>query len=381
VDSKDFAWEACPQGLLRQLKRDLEIEGPDLAGALKRRFGSPPSESFVKSCWPTIRDKWVIKTPAVRTSVVSDLRTKGLGRADVKVTTARGEVAYLRSCRNSPALRSIVLRHLVAANGADETVKSPVATRSAATRRAQSTTGDAWSAFAGVLALTLAQMEVDQYLVLNPRSRKNLYVQFALQGPSGVRMETVSNNFLPEWERLEERDLVLMGELGWNPPTRGKGKGKDIGGSPNFYRDWPLPVHFEEISELTVRTLRDVLDVRHPGLLSYRAFTKGDGEIILPNLGIVREARPPRNVDSATTPAPANPEDLLAQVQEVMKKVIGADTIVVDADGDIPVQCERVVTYVRVQKDAPVVTVFAPVIWDMGTHPTSCKSSMASTSR
>jgi hypothetical protein len=52
-----------------------------------------------------------------------------------------------------------------------------------------------------------------------------------------------------------------------------------------------------------------------------------------------------------------------------MKKVIGADTIVVDADGDIPVQCERVVTYVRVQKDAPVVTVFAPVIWDMGTPP------------
>ena len=363
----DFAWGSLPQGFLRQLQRDLGLEGRDGAGALAKKFGTPPSDDFVRLCWQTIRDRWVAKNPTVRKSIVADLRARRLGDFEARVTTAKGEVAYLRSCRNSAALRDIVLAHLLAANNELGIVKSPVAKRSTTKRRTSSTAAEAWDSFANVLALTLAQMDVDQYLSLSLREKKDYYVQFALQGPSGIRMETVSNNFLPEWERLDEHDLALLGELGWNAPTGGKSK--DIDGSPNFFLDWPLPVHYDEISELTARTLRDVLDVRHPGLLSYRAFAKGGSEIILPNLGVVREV-PPAKVDK-TSPAagPATIEDLLSAVKEMMKKLLGIDTIVTDADGDIPVQSEKVVTYVRVQKDAPVVTIFAPVVWDIGSPP------------
>lgn len=366
MSASDFTWEAYPQGLLRQLQRELRLEGDDPVEALAKRFGTRPSDEFVKTCWQSIRDRWVIKTPAVRKSIVTDLRAKGLGGSDIKVTTAKGEVAFLRSCRNSAALRNVVLAHLLAASNDSGIVKSPAAKQTIAKTRTISATAEAWGEFAKVLALTLAQMDVDQFLILSPRDKKDYYVQFALQGPSGIRMETVSNNFLPEWERLDEHDLVLLGRLGWSAPTKGKGKGKDAEGSPNFFRGWSLPVHFDEIGKLTARTLRDVLDVRHPGMLSYRAFAKDNSEIILPNLGVVRELPASRTAKATPGPTPATREELLADVTEKMKKVLGTDTIVVDADDDIPVRGEKVIAYVRVQKDAPVVTVFAPVIWDIG---------------
>ena len=367
MSANDSAWGSYPQGFLRQLQRDLGLDGRDAAGALAKRFGTRPSDEFVKSCWQTIRDRWIIKNPTIRKSIVAELRARGLGSTELKVTSAKGEVTYLRSCRNSAALRSIVLAHLLANDTDSRIIKSPAAKQSIAKGRSQTSTAEDWSAFENMLALTLAQMDVDQYLILNLRAKKDYYVQFALQGPFGIRMETVSNNFLPEWEQLDEHDLSLLGQLGWIAPTGIKGKVGD--GSPNFFRDWQLPVPYQEISELTVRTLREVLDVRHPGFLSYRAFAKDESVIILPNLGVVREVPAPRPDKKVPASAPGSREDLFAEVKEMMKKVLGLDAIVTDTDDDIPVRGERVISYVRVQKDAAVVTVFAPVIWDIGLPP------------
>ncbi len=364
----DVAWGSYPRGFLRQLQHDLNLVGDDPAALLATAFGAQPSDEFVKRCWPTIRDRWVIKSPTVRRSVVAELRAKGLGDTEVKTSTVKGQVDYLRSCRNSAALRQVVVAHLLAAGDDPSAVKSPVATRPAAEGRAAPTTVSDWDAFSSVLALTLAQMEIDQYLILNPREKKDYYVQFALHGPSGIWMEAVSNNFLPEWEQLAEHDLALLTSMGWNAPTKGAGDARDLDGSPNFFRDWPLPVRYDEVSDLAVRTLREVLDVRHPGLLSYRAFAKGNAEIILPNLGVVRET-PPSPTGPSAPVAPRSSDDLLGEVKEMMKKLLGTDTIVTDDDDDIPVRSETVVTYVRVQKDAPVVTVFAPVLWEIGSPP------------
>ena len=368
MGANDVAWGSYPPGFLRQLQHDLNLVGDDPAALLATTFGAQPSDEFVKQCWPTIRDRWVIKSPMVRRSVVAELRAKGLGDTEIPTSTVKGQVDYLRSCRNSAALRQVVVAHLLAAGDDPRVVKSPVAKRPAVEGRAAPTTASDWDTFSSVLALTLSQMEIDQYLILNPREKKDHYVQFALQGPSGVWMETVSNNFLPEWEQLAEHDLALLASMGWNAPTKGASDAGDVEGSANFFRDWPLPVRYDEVSDLAVRTLREVLDVRHPGLLSYRAFAKGNAEVILPDLGVVREV-PPAATDSSTPVAPRSSDDLLGEVKEMMKKLLGTETIVTDADDDIPIRSETVITYVRVQKDAPVVTVFAPVLWEIGSPP------------
>jgi hypothetical protein len=362
-----FDWASLPAGLLRQLQRDLALTGSDPALALKRSFGARPSEEFVKLAWGSLRDRWVAKDPVVRKSIVADLRARDLGRMGTKVSTARGQVAYLRSCRNSPTLRTVVLAHLLAAG---EELRSPKAPATdTATARGPSGFGStsAWASLAEALAVTLAQMEVDQYLILSVRDKPDYYVQFAQQGPSGLRVETVSNDFLEEWERLDDDAQAQLLSIGWQPPTRGKGKGRDSEASPNYFRDWALPVPYREIANLAMQTLTEVLEVRHPGLLAYKAFAKGGAEIILPNLGLVREraAVPPE----PPPPAPTSHEELLEQVKGVMKTVLGTDTIVTDAEDDIPVRGESIVTYVRVLQGEPVVSVFAPVIWDIGSPP------------
>jgi len=79
MSANDSAWGSYPQGFLRQLQRDLGLDGRDAAGALAKRFGTRPSDEFVKSCWQTIRDRWIIKNPTIRKSIVAELRARGLG--------------------------------------------------------------------------------------------------------------------------------------------------------------------------------------------------------------------------------------------------------------------------------------------------------------
>ncbi len=198
-----FDWSALPSGLLGQLKDDFGIEGGDVARALARRFGAAPTETFVKEAWTALRDRWVAKDPVLRRSVVSALRARGLGSASIGGASAKAEVAYLRSCRNSPSLRAIVLPHLLALG-----------------RQAPS---------------------------VGPRA-----------APA-------------------------------HPPRAKIGKGAAFG-----------------------------------------------------------------------------PEELRAQVKEVVRSVLGVDDVLVDQDGDIPIRSQASVTYVRVFKEVAVVRVFSPVLWDVG---------------
>ena len=367
-----FDWAALPGGLLREVQRELGLTGPDPAAALKRAFGARPSDEFVKQAWGPLRERWIAKDPVVRKSVVSELRAKNLGRMETRVGTAKGEVVYLRSCRNSPTLRAVVLAHLL--TGGEELRAPKVPAIEKANNRRSSPLGSskAWASLADALAVTLAQLEVDQYLILSIRDKPDYFVQFAQQGPSGLRAETVSNNFLEEWEQLDDDAQARLLSIGWRPPTLGDGKGQDSMGSPNYFRDWELPVPYREIADLGVQTLDDVLEARHPGILAYRAFATGGAEIILPNLGLVRQRPPAQAPQPAPAPVlavPANREELLEQVKDAMKVVLGLDTIVTDEDDDIPVRGETVISYVRVQKDAPIVSIFAPIIWDIGSPP------------
>lgn len=112
-----FDWSALPAGLRRQLTEDFGVAGEDVGRSLAKRFGAEPSESFVKEAWPALRDEWIVKDPAIRRAVVTALRSRGLGSPTISGNSARAEAAYLRTCRNAPTLRAIVLSQLLAAGG------------------------------------------------------------------------------------------------------------------------------------------------------------------------------------------------------------------------------------------------------------------------
>ncbi len=198
-----FVWSALPSTLLRQLRDDLGIEDADVARALARRFGTKPTEIFVKETWKALRERWIAKDPAVRRPVVSALRARGLGSSSIDGSSARAEIAYLRTCRNGPSLRAIVLPHL--------------------------------------LALGRQVPPVDAKAAVTAQPHPDI--------PAGATL---------------------------------------------------------------------------------------------------------------------GPDELRAQVKDVVRAVLGVDEVVVDKDGDIPIRSQASVTYVRVFKDVPVVRVFAQVLWDLG---------------
>jgi len=132
---------------------------------------------------------------------------------------------------------------------------------------------------------------------------------------------------------------------------------------PIYSKTWSVPVPYAEVAALAVHTFDQVLEVRRPEELAYKAYTEAGAELSLPNLGIV----PDQSVRTQPLTRFPSHGQLLQEVKAVMKTILGADEVVVDDDGDIPVRVDGAVVFVRVQQAIPVVSVFSPVIWDMGT--------------
>src|SRR5574338_87685 len=76
-----------------------------------------------------------------------------------------------------------------------------------------------WPAFAQRLASVLGALQEDQYLVVSLKGTDR-YVQFAAQGHWGLRAECVSNEYLSGPERLDERQLARLRDLGWRSSRR-----------------------------------------------------------------------------------------------------------------------------------------------------------------
>lgn len=179
-------------------------------------------------------------------------------------------------------------------------------------------------------------------------------------GPEGLRAEAVSNAFLTPEEQLDADAIRSLSKLGWTDPDPEKS-------SPNYFRDWETPVPYSDVSSLMVRTLSEVLAAPSPNVLRYRAFAKGGPEIIIPTLGIIREPlHTDRRTEVSQPTTASSPEELLDQVKAVMKPILGTEEVLTDEEGDIPVRYGNVMVYVRVSKDQPLVRVFSPVVWDIG---------------
>ena len=67
----------------------------------------------------------------------------------------------------------------------------------------------AWPPFAQKLAATLEKVQEDQYLILSVK-RSNRFVQFAVQGSFGIRVETTSNSYVSKEELLRTADHLVI---------------------------------------------------------------------------------------------------------------------------------------------------------------------------
>ena len=146
-----------------------------------------------------------------------------------------------------------------------------------------------WSRLTDDLALCLASLTEDDYLVITFK-RATYYVQFAAQGQFGMRVEAASNAYIePAKARLSAEAYMMMGELGWQTPTVLPEVATTTDGSPNFFMGLQSPVDFKLLSELAIRTFRQVYRVRHPGQLQYKAFSSSGAQIRFPTLRLKRE--------------------------------------------------------------------------------------------
>ena len=217
-----------------------------------------------------------------------------------------------------------------------------------------------WPEFAGKLAQVLAAMSKDQYVVISTK-QGNRYVQFARgvdsSGKPEVRAETTSNAFLAGAEKLGKRQLAMLADLGWIPPTHGKDDSPVANGSVNHHRDFGAPLDFALITRVAMATLVHVLGIDRPALLQYRSFQEPGGvDVTLPTLGIDKE------------PLPAHGEGFVearAEVLAAIRKASKQPTVDYDADGDIPVRYGKALLFVNVVDSPRFARVYSVVVNDV----------------
>lgn len=152
----------------------------------------------------------------------------------------------------------------------------------------QESAQEAWKEFVDRLVTALVTLDEDEFLVLAIKGTSR-YVQVMDQGSYGIRMETVSDYYLPEDEHLTEEDYAALMKLGWCAPTQlpdSIGGGAD--GSPNYYLDLARPVPYGDVAVLAARTLANVHGAAHPGCLEYDARSTAGMSIRFPHLPIRR---------------------------------------------------------------------------------------------
>jgi hypothetical protein len=135
------------------------------------------------------------------------------------------------------------------------------------TLTAQPDAEEEWARFSADLALVLADLDEDDFLIISAK-KTGLFVQFAAQGQFGMRAEAISNNYL-KGKTLSQDACITMQNLGWNAPTNlpeeSDPEGHTADGSPNFFIDAAPPVPHGAIASLAVATLRFVFPRRASG--------------------------------------------------------------------------------------------------------------------
>lgn len=117
-----------------------------------------------------------------------------------------------------------------------------------------------------------------------------------------------------------------------------------------------MPVSFEAIADLTVRTLAGILRAPHPGYLEYTAFDADRKAIALPDLGLKR-ATPVSQADAQ--------KDLSQVLLATLKETTGISDLDFDDDGDIGVRSGSALAYVRLLNNPAQLRIFSPILRDV----------------
>lgn len=221
----------------------------------------------------------------------------------------------------------------------------------------------AWPPFAQKLAAALEKLEEDQFLILSVK-RSNRFIQFAAQGSFGMRVETTSNSYLAKPEQLNERQIATLIDAGWHDPTGTPSESTpedDPDGSPNFFVEFPAPVSFEAVANLTVRTLAEILRVPYPGALQYEAFDEGGEAIALPELGLKQAKR--MSQDSSKG-------DVAQQLLLTLRGLTGISDLDFNETGSIINFCiDNVPTFVVIFDKQTYVRIGAPILTELEKTP------------
>jgi len=205
-----------------------------------------------------------------------------------------------------------------------------------------------WEVFEDQLAAVLSVLEDDQFLIVSA-TRGWVYVQFNRQAGHGIRGEAVSNKFLSPDQHLSAADMTALATLGWLAPTDTV---------PNFYQGWAEPVESHTAAKASVRTLREVYVIDHPGQLQYKAFHKAGDGILLPTLGV--ERTPPK--------APATPPT--DAVEDVRRRVLSSlrtawespDLEFTGEQHHIEVRFGSAIMFIRVLENPVSISVGSPLL-------------------
>ena len=211
-----------------------------------------------------------------------------------------------------------------------------------------------WPAFADRLASALAGLAEDNYLILSDK-RSDRFIQFAAQGSFGLRAETTGNAYLAKPERLSEKQIDRLQEVGWMAPSGDPSFStpeNDPDGSPNFHIDFPAPVAHAEVARLAVDTLSRNLQIPHPGFLEYEAFDGAGNSLLIEGLGLKRAERG----------VPSDHATLSQQLLAAMREVTGIDDLEYDEDGDITVRYGSVMVFTCPLDKPPRILIHSPLV-------------------
>jgi len=338
------------------------------AGTVVDEQTPAPDDAFVKAHWALLRDGWIGKNPAIRSSACRSFRVARLGDDALPISKASQELAFLKTCRNTSRARSIVLEHLLAVGThqqAGEGPNHPAASLQPAPRQSHTA---AWAVFEAALATSISQLTAHQFLIIGLRRSPEFFVQIGVYDDT-LRVETSSNSYLEEWEQFTEGDERELIELGWHLPTGTSNE--DAGnGSPNHFVDFPAPEGIADAARIMVATLKTFYDVTTPSHLVYQCFSDKKGsddkpmDILLPGLGIPHEA-PQWLAKKAPEPAPLTYETLCESTKVALTTIIGSEPQHLDGEDGFVIPTKELAIIVRVNKDTPIVRIWAAAVWDV----------------
>lgn len=224
-----------------------------------------------------------------------------------------------------------------------------------------------WALFESRLAQILEALEEGQFLVLSPK-QGCLFVQFAAQGSVGLRVEAISNHYLPESAQLGTSQVQSLAALGWRFPTGAPQEStpeKQPDGSPNFFRDYPRPVPIADVTRLAGRTLAEVHGIAHPGSLDYQAFDTAGRQILLPTLGLLRRPSVPSPVKAPAAPV----DDLRKRLLQTIRRACRTTDLEYDSEGYLSLRFGGVVVIVQVMDDPALIRIASPVLGNVESTP------------